>query len=194
MKTLIIIFTIFILSTLAYRIASEKEILGYQMFVVETGSMGNEVPKGSIVTVGDLPEYDVGDIVTFRYPLNVNRTITHRIVGVDEEDSGFITKGDIHSMNDPWTLTDDLIVGNVRFVIPLVGYGISFFKSTVGFLFIIIPVGILLAHESRTAFKEALELRAKISHRHAFRIMKIRWMIRTTFLYKLGRRMMSIIG
>lgn len=96
---------------------------GGRMFVVETPSMGEAAPVGTLVL--DMPvaasSLHVGDIVSFRTPANPDVTYTHRIIDVDT-DGGIHTRGDVNGATDPWTLTQENLVGAPVLLVPHLGW------------------------------------------------------------------------
>ena len=92
-------------------------LFGYQLYVVETGSMIPTLPIGANILVRQLRDGDelkVGDIVTYTHNTSA---VTHRIVQLLEGDDGTIqyrTKGDNPENSlDPWIITRDDIRGIV---------------------------------------------------------------------------------
>lgn len=96
---------------------------GGRWFVVETPSMGEAAPVGTLVL--DLPvdasTLRVGDVVSFETPANPGVVYTHRIIDVDA-DGGLHTRGDVNGATDPWTLTQDDIVGAPILLVPHLGW------------------------------------------------------------------------
>lgn len=96
---------------------------GGRMFVVETPSMGQAAPVGTLVL--DLPakvaDLHVGDIVSFRVSAAPTTTYTHRIIDIDTA-GGIHTRGDVNGATDPWTLTQENIVGTPALLLPHVGW------------------------------------------------------------------------
>jgi signal peptidase I len=96
---------------------------GGRMFVVETPSMGEAAPVGTLVL--DLPvqvsSLHVGDIVSFRVSEAPDTTYTHRIIAIDA-DGGVHTRGDVNGATDPWTLTQENIVGTPALLVPHLGW------------------------------------------------------------------------
>jgi signal peptidase len=98
-------------------------LLGYQRYVIEGGSMGGAVPRGSIAYEEVVPagEIRVGDVITYRPP-GAERPITHRVAWIGPG-RRFRTKGDVNTGRDPWTFR--LAQPNqarVVFHLPLAGY------------------------------------------------------------------------
>jgi signal peptidase I len=99
-------------------------LLGYQRYVIEGGSMGSALPRGSIAFEEVVPTGEIrrGDVITYRPP-GASRLVTHRITHAGPV---FRTKGDANTTPDPWTFT--LPQGRqarVAFHLPLAGYAIE---------------------------------------------------------------------
>jgi signal peptidase I len=96
--------------------------LGYRRYVVEGGSMGTAIPRGSLVLDEPVRPADlkVGDVITYATPHGAR--VTHRIVAIGRGRT-FRTKGDANPTRDPWAVT---VTGHtqarVALDIPLVGY------------------------------------------------------------------------
>ncbi|WIE75637.1 S26 family signal peptidase [Curtobacterium sp. MCSS17_007] len=95
---------------------------GGRWFVVETPSMGEAAPVGTLVL--DLPvdvaTLRVGDIVSFETDANPGVVYTHRIIAIDAE--GLHTRGDINGATDPWTLTQHEVIGTPALLVPHLGW------------------------------------------------------------------------
>ena len=112
--TLAVAITIAVLAAL---IATVLSVTGARLFVIETASMAETAPVGTLVVAHPKPAYSVGDVITFVVD---GRTVTHRIVGV--QDGRFITQGDLNGSPDAWQLTPDQIVGTVVAIVPGLGF------------------------------------------------------------------------
>jgi signal peptidase I len=84
-------------------------LLGYQRYVIKTGSMTGTIDRGSLIFDKVVPakSLKVGDIITYTPPASsgVNEPITHRIVWAGRDRLGhlaFHTKGDFNPVADPW--------------------------------------------------------------------------------------------
>jgi signal peptidase I len=95
---------------------------GGRWFVVETPSMGEAAPVGTLVL--DLPvDVDtlaVGDVVSFETDANPGVVYTHRIIAIDAD--GLHTRGDINGATDPWTLTQRDVIGTPALLVPHLGW------------------------------------------------------------------------
>ena len=104
--------------------------LGYQRYVIVSGSMSGTYDRGSIVYDKEVPVADlkVGDSITYQPPANASpeKLVTHRIVWIGANKQGeetFRTKGDANETADPWTFTlDKPEQAKVAFSVPYVGY------------------------------------------------------------------------
>jgi signal peptidase I len=96
---------------------------GGRWFVVETPSMGEAAPVGTLVL--DLPvdtdTLRVGEIVSFETDANPGVVYTHRIIAIDP-DGGFHTRGDVNGATDPWTLTQQDVIGTPALLVPHLGW------------------------------------------------------------------------
>jgi signal peptidase I len=104
--------------------------LGYQRYVIVSGSMTGTYDRGSIVFDKEVPVADlkVGDPITYQPPPGASpeKLLTHRIVWIGQGRQGdeiFRTKGDANETADPWTFAlDKPEQAKVAFSVPYVGY------------------------------------------------------------------------
>ena len=108
-------------------------LLGYQRYVIVSGSMTGTYDRGALVYDDVVPvgELRVGDVITYRPPPGAGPTglVTHRIAAIGRDEQGarvFRTKGDANPTVDPWTFTlarptQARVVAGV----PWVGYVLS---------------------------------------------------------------------
>ncbi len=108
-------------------------VLGYERYVITSGSMTGTYDRGSIVYGKDVPSASlrVGDVITYRppHPVGGGGLITHRIAWIGHERDGtraFRTKGDANPVADPWRFTlDRPTQARAAFHIPYVGYALA---------------------------------------------------------------------
>lgn len=86
---------------------------GGEWLNIETGSMGEAAPVGTLVltrpaTISDLA---VGDIITYHPDGRANVTFTHRIIAITGDH--VTTQGDNNGASDPWQIHQQDIVGKV---------------------------------------------------------------------------------
>ena len=104
--------------------------LGWQRYVIVSGSMTGTYDRGSLVLDEVVPvdELREGDVITYRPPAGAGPAglVTHRIAEITTDRVGgraFRTKGDANAAADPWTFT--LPKGEqarVRAGVPYVGF------------------------------------------------------------------------
>ena len=80
-------------------------LLGYERYVIVSGSMSGSFDRGSLVFAEVVPVRDlrVGDVITYRPPPGAGPSglVTHRIV--EARGGTFRTRGDANPTPDPWT-------------------------------------------------------------------------------------------
>lgn len=104
--------------------------LGFQRYVIVSGSMTGTYDRGSIVFDKEVPVTDlkVGDAITYSPPAGASpeKLLTHRIVWIGTNKGGeetFRTRGDANPSADPWTFTlDKPEQAKVAFSVPYVGF------------------------------------------------------------------------
>ena len=177
------IFTVFI--TVSARRATDgaAEIFGYQMRIVVSDSMAKcehtdvsdfdvkSIPVRSMVFVKTMPkdkdkhddwyrDLEVGDVLTFRYVYTTQETITHRVISINEKETGGFTielKGDNTGSEDGALVQtiDTSVPNNMNYVIGkvtgqsyLIGLIISFLMTPLGMVLVImIPCFIIILLE-----------------------------------------------
>ena len=100
-------------------------LLGWERYVIVSGSMTGTYDRGSlvfdeVVPVGSLR---AGDVITYQPPPGAgsDHLITHRIVSI--RDSVLRTKGDANAAADPWPFTlSEPTQARARFSVPYAGY------------------------------------------------------------------------
>lgn len=96
---------------------------GYRPVVLETGSMGDAAPAGSLLIAAprSADQIAVGDVLVMRHDRDM--PVTHRVIELIETDVGTVarTQGDANDVADaaPYALTDDELVA--RWILPGVG-------------------------------------------------------------------------
>jgi signal peptidase len=105
-------------------------VLGYQRYVITSGSMTGTYNRGTLIYDDTVPtsSLKVGDIITYTPPPGVTQPgrLTHRIysitVGKDGERT-YRTKGDANPVADPWTFQlAKTTQARVAFGIPYLGF------------------------------------------------------------------------
>jgi len=109
-------------------------LLGYEVLVVQSGSMEPEYPVGSMVYVKpvDAEQLRTGDVITFEMGGGIRGT--HRIIEVLRDGSSleFRTKGDANEVEDASPVPAEYVVGRVEFCIPKLGFFAAYIQQTPG--------------------------------------------------------------
>lgn len=109
MKRFLVIFSICIAAAVAISVGMlAGGQLGYQAFVIRTGSMRPTIPPQSLVVV-EKGRYEVGQVVTF---VKDGSVVSHRLVA-QRADGSFTTKGDANEAADASPVQPAQIVGGV---------------------------------------------------------------------------------
>lgn len=131
-------------------------LFNYQFFLVQSGSMEPSIITGDVIIVKPSHTYHQNDVVTF---VDYNqRVVTHRIIEIQEKNNGLnlITKGDANRVQDNAQITPNQIIGKVVLTLPRLGYLITFGRSKLGLiLLVIIPAALIIYGESRKLVSRA---------------------------------------
>ncbi|RFA10300.1 hypothetical protein B7R54_14595 [Subtercola boreus] len=95
-------------------------LAGGRWFIVQTPSMGETAPVGTLMLTTPSLHTAVGDIITFHPPTAPNETFTHRVIAIT--DQGISTQGDINGAIDPWMLAPTDIIGEAAVILPAAGW------------------------------------------------------------------------
>jgi len=104
--------------------------LGWQRYVIVSGSMTGTYDRGSLVLDEVVPvsELREGDVITYRPPAGAGPEglVTHRIAAITTDEAGrrtFRTKGDANEAADPWTFRHPRgEQARVRLGVPYAGF------------------------------------------------------------------------
>jgi signal peptidase len=104
-------------------------LMGYERYVITTGSMTGTYDPGSIVFDEKVPteQLAVGDAITYQPPAvsGIDQVITHRIVSIDRTGTApvYRTKGDANPQRDPWTFQlSQPVQPRVSYSVPYAGH------------------------------------------------------------------------
>jgi len=108
-------------------------LLGFQRYVITSGSMTGTYDRGSLVYDRVVPtaSLKVGDVITYDPPAGSGPAglVTHRIRSIAAQPGGvrvFRTKGDFNPAPDPWTFTlQNRTQAKVAFHLPYVGFALA---------------------------------------------------------------------
>lgn len=109
----------------------------YRTLTVLSGSMRPGIPIGAVVVV--TPEQPdqlrVGQIITYRIPIDDHHVVSHRVVKILEGGARpvFQTKGDANDSPDPWIaqVNGGETLWRVRFVVPGLGRTLQWLRGPV---------------------------------------------------------------
>ncbi|WP_164478021.1 signal peptidase I [Nocardioides pantholopis] len=108
-------------------LAVGPHLFGYRTVTMLTGSMAPEINPGDVIVTKPKPadQVEVGDVLTFRAPVEGKPVETHRVVKVGRTAQGELvirTKGDANAAPDPWRarIEGETVWETVR-VIPSAG-------------------------------------------------------------------------
>ncbi len=133
--------------------------VGYQVRLVETGSMVPTLPVGSAVFVRPEAAYAVGDIITFQHPGDALPT-THRIVSATTTQGvvEYITRGDANNANDWQPIAQSDVIGRVWLSVPYLGYVLNFVRTPLGVVIVVmIPAAFVVYEESQKMRRRSKE-------------------------------------
>jgi len=127
-------------------------LLGWQRYVIVSGSMTGTYDAGSIVfdEVVPVERLGVGDVITYRPPpaSGIDHPVTHRIAAITRDRTGgrvYRTKGDANAAADPWTFSlGGPEQARVRVGIPYAGYAlVALSRRDVRMTVIGLPAGLI---------------------------------------------------
>jgi signal peptidase I len=149
------IWAVSVLAGLIVLIAAAFYLSGGRWFIVETPSMGQVAPVGTLVldTPVKASALAVGDIITFHPPTAPAETYTHRIVSISKA-GAISTRGDINGATDPSTLGQADLVGQVRVIIPMLGWLVRAIPILgIGALLVIFLLRFVESRTTRAAYR-----------------------------------------
>lgn len=117
---------------------------GYQVRVVESGSMEPVFSTGSAILTKSASSYEIGDVVTFQRREDASAT-THRIIS--KEDGLYTVKGDANNTADLVPVEEAEIAGVVFFQVPFLGYVLNFAQQPFGFMLLVGAPALLIIIE-----------------------------------------------
>ncbi len=135
-------------------------VAGYQMYIVEGGSMSPAFDAGSLVFIKPIEAryINVGDVITFQSAIGDNVLTTHRVVTINNEDErlSFITQGDANQISDFKPVYPENIVGQVVYALPYAGQLMNFGQTKKGLIALVfIPGSLVILFEARNLMRLA---------------------------------------
>lgn len=129
MKKQIVLFTL-LLSFLLLFIASY--IGGIRIFVVTSNSMQPTFSYGDVLLAVSQEHYSLEDIISYKIDSVVITHRVHAIYTTTSEESTLVqyqTQGDANTASDKVFITQEMILGKVFFIFPVIGYCILIMQS-----------------------------------------------------------------
>ncbi len=143
-------------------------IEGYELRIVQSGSMEPAIKTGALVLVRAEDRYAVGDVITYTESGPRSLPTTHRIIGDGLVDGEIVytTQGDANSDPDPNPVALGDVNGRVVLAIPWLGYIIDFARQPLGFALVIgVPAVVILFDEAATIVGEVRKRRQKLQNK-----------------------------
>lgn len=99
-------------------------IIGYEVNVVLSNSMEPVYKTGDLLLIKPVMvnEIKVNDIISYKGSGNTNNVITHRVIGINQDEQVFYTKGDANESQDSNPVAFNRLKGIVEINIPYLGY------------------------------------------------------------------------
>jgi signal peptidase len=109
-------------------------LLGFEVLVVQSGSMEPDYPTGSIIYIQDVDPAELKQWDVITYQLTDTTLSTHRIIEIVDVDGQtmFRTKGDANDSPDEGYVAPSQVVGKPLFAIPYLGFFVAELQTTRG--------------------------------------------------------------
>jgi hypothetical protein len=138
----------------AFAIFAALYVSGWRLVMLQTGSMGDRAPAGSVALAGPTgaDNVEVGDLLVMAY--QGGSTVTHEVVELRSV-SGVrvaVTQGRMNTSPDPvpYQLSDDALV--VRGLVPWLGHGLRFVRGHIAALGLLLGAALMLTPPQRPRF------------------------------------------
>ncbi len=121
----------------------------YQHYVILTGSMRPTIEVGDVVFINNqtsLSEMEDGDIVAFYADVTndgQDDVVVHYVHTIDRDAKTFTTRPENTMTPDPWTLSQNDLIGSYAFRIPRIGRFMLFAQSALGRIVIVVNIVLL---------------------------------------------------
>lgn len=152
--TVLFILTVIVASIVI--LTGTRELYGYRVYTVTSGSMEPTISTGSLIVVRARSDYGVNDIATYKSPTIANKIVTHRIVEETRKADrpAYIFKGDANDARDVDVVPQTNLIGAYLFGIPLIGYVIEFARTPMGAILLIVIPGTIIIWEEIKNIKQ----------------------------------------
>jgi signal peptidase len=121
------------------------KLLGFQPMGILSGSMEPAYHVGGLVfinTGAGAEEIKVGDAIA--YNLSEDTVVTHRVMGIDQGQRTFTTKGDANNSEDLSPVPFENLIGKAVFHVPRAGYILMNLSTPKGFAAGAILIAVLI--------------------------------------------------
>ena len=120
-------FLLMIITLLALA-ACVLRFVGFDNYIVVSGSMEPNIPTGSFAVVNrnvDFDDVKIGDVIVFKYE---EMNIIHRVIETTTINGKkyFKTKGDANKIDDGFIVTEENYCGTEVYFIAKLGYAVDF--------------------------------------------------------------------
>ena len=129
---------------------------GFGAAVVLSGSMEPEMSQGDLIIVKEADKFEVNDVVVYQDGMGL---VVHRVVDIDGDT--VTTKGDANNAADE-PIDKTAVKGTVSCSVPFLGNVVTFLKSKIGTVCIIIAAIALVEISRRRERQEYDDERQKI--------------------------------
>jgi signal peptidase I len=143
-----------VLVALALLVVAVPKASGYEWRTVVTGSMRPALEPGDVVLISPISErVEVGDVVAFPDPTQLNRDILHRVAAITES-GALVTKGDANDILDPWQIDSTQVIGTQTLALPKLGFLVAAVSSKPGIILVLVlPALLILVNEGRVWYQ-----------------------------------------
>lgn len=134
----------------------------YQTLVVTSTSMSPTIKQGSLILIKKGQKYQKNEIITFKPRTDSRSLTTHRIVAIQKikNQNWYQVKGDAVKKPDIELVNQNQIIGKLVFVIPYLGIPLSFAKTQLGVVvMVVIPASIIVYEEFKTILNELKKIK-----------------------------------
>ncbi len=140
-------------------------IPGFEVRIVQSGSMEPAISTGSVVVVRELLRYEVGDIITYGGFAPGSLPTTHRIIAdtLQAGELAYLTQGDANAEADPQPVPLASVRGRVVLSVPYLGFLLDFARQPLGFALLVGVPAALIVFEEVSNIVAAVRSRSKVS-------------------------------
>ena len=123
-----------LLAVLAGALSALPLFLGFQAYIIVSGSMEPAIAQGSVVYARyvDPEEIREGDIIVFFGGRNGDAFNTHSVMENRTAEREFITRGDANADNDMLPRPYESLIGRVELSVPFLGKVLSVLSGRTG--------------------------------------------------------------